>query len=387
MVEQVGHRQPAVDAVADHGVHHHRIGLDPQLVQQRQQERGLGLAVAEAARPGGLGVGGDQSALPHDQRHVAHALLHQVERGLGPGLGIGRQRADLLQLGAQRPLGGDHRGLGEQRRHQGAHVGPRLEVRGLDQPADGIARRRALGRDHRLHVVQRQVERIAAGARDRRQGRQAVGLAQPQRQAVRPLHVQVRALHRGAVPGAGDLLDVALQHRVAGADRHHELQDVADLQPLGLDVGGQHPVQGGALQVRLAAHHREGLARAQHVDGLVAPADHQPVYGGLVGVGAPGERDVAGVQPLGGLDLQRDVGIDRGVAGLERQLLVRQHDPHRALGRLGRLGRQGDRLHPGGRRSECRLVRRGRPGARRRRRCQDYDHQPGHDAPKAKLAA
>ncbi len=156
----------------------------------------------------------------------------------------------------------------------------------------------------------------------------------------------MRPPHRHPVPFGGQLLDMALQDGIAGTDRGGELDDVADLQALRLDVGGEHSVQHGLVEVWLAPHHREGLARRQHVDRLVAPMDEQLVHGRLVRLGPPREGEIAGLQPLSRLDLEGGVRIDRRVAWLQVQLLVRQQDCERALGLLGGSRRQPDGLDP-----------------------------------------
>ncbi len=93
-------RQPLVEPVAAAGADQSRLGVDPQLVQQRQQQHGLALAVAEAPRPGGVRVGGDQPAEVHADEGVANLILHETQGRGGPRLRIGRRGGDLLRLGA-----------------------------------------------------------------------------------------------------------------------------------------------------------------------------------------------------------------------------------------------------------------------------------------------
>ncbi len=128
MVEHLDHRQAFIQAVAVTGAHQRGFCLDPELVEDRQQERRLALTVAIEPRPGPLGRGGDVPAVVHAQVEIADPVLNQAQRSGGLDLGIVRGLTDLGDLVAKRRVRCDGRRLLVQRSHQLGDLRPALEV-------------------------------------------------------------------------------------------------------------------------------------------------------------------------------------------------------------------------------------------------------------------
>ena len=85
MIEPERRQLLAPPLAADH-IHQGRLRRNAELAQQRQQDNGLALAVAEASTPGDVGVGRDEAAEVHADKRIAQLVLHQSQRRLGPRL-------------------------------------------------------------------------------------------------------------------------------------------------------------------------------------------------------------------------------------------------------------------------------------------------------------
>ncbi len=354
--------QPVAKTSRDQG----RLGRHAQLLQQRQQQHGLALAVAELPGPGLVGLGRDIAAVVHPQEEIAGLGFHQGQGREGPRARILVLRGDGLGLGAKLGLGLQGLRLRVERRHAGGNLGPGLEARHLHlgEAAEPQGRAgRGLGR---LHARQVQVERLAAiglgdlGRIDTCGGEPAHG------QALRPGHLDPIATHQAGDREPFEIVGPA-HHGIAVDPGIGHLDQVAGLQALDLPRHREATVQRGALQIGLSPQHRHVLAVLQEVDGLAAPQDAQGVDGELILVRAPGEGlRLEAAQALG-LQHLEDPAIVLGVAVVAQPaLVVVQHHLHGRCAVGG--GRFGDRRHidPGRGRTEGRLVgRRGRPGQQR----------------------
>ena len=109
MIENAEHGQAIGKNVSRARVHEHRLGLDPKLPKDSDEQGRLGLAVAEAAAPRRFGGGRDVAPLAHKQRHVPDSILHERKRLLGLGALVARL-ADLLHLVAQSAGRGNYAG-------------------------------------------------------------------------------------------------------------------------------------------------------------------------------------------------------------------------------------------------------------------------------------
>ena len=69
----------------------------------------------------------------------------------------------------------------------------------------------------------------------------------------------------------GAALGVAGERRLPPHQGEGEVEHVADLEPLGLQGGGERAVDHGRLQVGLAAEHGEPAPAGQEVDHLAVP--------------------------------------------------------------------------------------------------------------------
>lgn len=376
MVESPDRRDAVRQGIPQLGVDRHAVRFDAEFAKDRQQQRGLGLAIAVAARPGFFGAGGDQAARAHRQRHVTDAALHQSERGLGARDGIGRAFADALDLGPQRTFGWDLRGLFVKRDFERGRFGPRRKVARLDIADHRVTQRREARQRDRLDIFEREFRGFeAVFARPPPFG-QVIGLGERDLLAGGPLQPPMHPVELPVERAHGDFA-MSRQHRIARGQRRGEFEDVADLQPFGKHRGGERAVEHRLLEILLAAQDGERLARFEHVDRLVAASDDHFVDRQILGFRIPGERQVAAAKALRCLKLDGERRITRLLAVLEASLAVHREDAGGETvflsgGRRVRLG-----LDPVGRGAEQDLVacrrRRGRHQANRERNSKPSD--------------
>src|SRR3546814_11292306 len=86
--------------------------FDAQLVEHREQQQRLGLAVAIAQRPGRLWRLRHIIAVFHAAIEIADFVLDQAQRGIGAGLRVAGGSGDAVDLGSERPAVPDRAELG-----------------------------------------------------------------------------------------------------------------------------------------------------------------------------------------------------------------------------------------------------------------------------------
>ena len=153
VIEQLDHRQAIGDHVTKLGLNKHRLGFDTERVEGPQQQRRLGLAVAEAPRPGLFREGRNVAALAHDQSDVADAVLDKRQRLCRACLWIASRGSDLLHFVVERACSGNCGRIAKQWKHQVCDVVPGGKVGRLREPTDPEPGRRTFGRHQRLDVL------------------------------------------------------------------------------------------------------------------------------------------------------------------------------------------------------------------------------------------
>jgi hypothetical protein len=369
MVEGAEHRQPVVHQVAGFCVHRHRLGVDAEPLEQRDQHRRLALAVGIAARPALVRRGRQVIARPEEQGEIAHLVLHQPQGGHRAHPRVRAERGDPGDLGAQRRAGGKRRGALIIRGELGADLRPVAELAELEHGSHGEPWRHH-GRRRRRHRVG-QVDRQARAARrlaDVRVG-EGADSAPLDRQARRPGLADAELAHRLRARGQDHVLGAQRQHVGAAAERPGGVEHVPDLQPLGLHDRGQIAVEHRRFEIVAALEHGEALAVGEQVDHLAAAPDAD-VMDDQVGLGrVPDDGQIADrLQRFRGLGEDCEALVMVGAVGGIIALRRGEQDLRAALGppRIGR--RQLDILDPGRRRRIARLARGGRGIGRRRRR-------------------
>ncbi len=168
------------------------------------------------------------------------------------------------------------RGLGEQGRHHRRQFGPGLELAEVQLAQVGEALGRAVRRFRRGGVahIDDQVLVLAQAGQDR--SAQAFRRLPIERLGGRPDRPQIGA--GDALAAQGDLTRrLAAPQRVAARDRIGEVEDVADLNPFGLQNRRQFAVEHGQVEIGLTAQNLHGLAAVQQVDDLAVADNVQPV--------------------------------------------------------------------------------------------------------------
>ena len=108
MIEDTRCRQSLIEAIAAKGVHHNRFPADPELLEDREQQGRLRLAVAEAAHPSFIGGRWHEIAAVETDVDVANPVLDQLQRGCEPFIGIRVRRRDARDLLPDRRLRCEH---------------------------------------------------------------------------------------------------------------------------------------------------------------------------------------------------------------------------------------------------------------------------------------
>ncbi len=98
VVEGAQRRQQFAELVSCGGIDQRRFRLDPQTIEQGQQQGGLRLAVPVAPGPGRIRLGRRVAPKVHQEGDVPDLVLHQPQGHLGPYLGIRRCGIDPLDL-------------------------------------------------------------------------------------------------------------------------------------------------------------------------------------------------------------------------------------------------------------------------------------------------
>ncbi len=327
VVERAELGEPLVEAVPIDRAHQGWLGLDPEFVQEREQERGLPLAVAEAPRPGRVRVGRDVAAQVHAEEEVAGLLLHQVQGRRRPGLRVGGGGADPGDLGFQGRGLAEPGGLAIKRIHQLRDGGPVRKLRHLHRRRATEARRRVLGRRRRLEV--RTVEHDLGpdhGLGDLR-GAERLRGAPPDRLGGRPDLPVVDPADRGGRGDRGHPFGAALVHGILAFDRHDQVEGVAHPQVLGLNRGREPAVERRPFEVLLAPEHQQLATLGEHVDRVAVADDRDPMHGHRLRFRVPADAGRAhGGEPLRRQHLRGvvDVGLValRSIEGLP----LRQQD-------------------------------------------------------------
>ena len=102
VVERTDHRQPIFQGTAEQAADGDRIRRDIKAAKQCDQQRCLGLAVTESARPGEISVRWHHAAFVHAKEHVPHLILDQPQRRCGTRGRIRRRRLDVRDFPMKR---------------------------------------------------------------------------------------------------------------------------------------------------------------------------------------------------------------------------------------------------------------------------------------------
>src|SRR6185503_13040815 len=125
----------------------------------------------------------------------------------------------------------------------------------------------------------------------------------------RPAQPDMGRLDRRAVPCPEGRFHMVFEDWVAVLDGGREVDDIAYLEPLRLDISRQRTVERRRFEIGLTPQYRERLPVREHVDDLVATADLKLVDGDRVGRRLPDNRQISGIEPLRVLDLERGFAV------------------------------------------------------------------------------
>ena len=343
VIERERRRQPVVEAGAIAEAREHRRARDAHVLQQRDEQQRLVLAVAVATREHGVGRGGAMRAGAERDREVTHLRLHELERRDHPLLdrGLGLHRRDECDA-----FGIGRFAIVEQRRGPLRDAVPVLVLRELD-PA---IRREAVGNrrlerqaDETVLLEHQRPHAVLRAIGGRRKFLREVAVRAPCDRAI-GWHVDdhATALDRQRLLPAFVARPLVAEHGVGADHRVGDFERVADAQVVDQDRRGHDAAVHVVLEAGLALQeaHLRGRQPIEHR----AVADHlqRVQHHALIG-GNEVDRHAADLrQHQRIVDLHRATRVTHGLVA-DQDLAVDELQ-HRRSARL----RLGDRmwLHP-----------------------------------------